>query len=395
MEIQQDRHESARLPVEEPRTKTTEVQTVFRESEAQTNPYTPDYIIDKEKVPEVLSIANLQFGKGLPASMEEMELIAQMREKRAFENALPPTSDEASFVLRRKLMEELEVRDWNKREEDIKRVQNERLNLLQSALVEREKDTEEKNAQRTEEIRLKKMENKERAVAKIQRQRIKVLRKMYKARKNVEVKGQKRDIIEEYHNYGSTVYAPITRDGLSLDKKANKYEVQPEALSSYQGIEELSRSLPNSVFHSKISVDKFKFNFVKNLSRAETQHIDQLERAQATIQEQTALVKKEQAAEKQGEKTEKKGGHDQLPVFDEFERVDDEAGIKDMTTNKRDKQRKAVILLQRLIRGRAVQNMMFEGKEKRLELIAELRACEDYLKASGQQEQDKLIIRNY
>jgi hypothetical protein len=53
-----------------------------------------------------LSIANLRFGKGLPASMAEMELIEQMREKRAFENALPPTSDEACFVLRRKLMEE-------------------------------------------------------------------------------------------------------------------------------------------------------------------------------------------------------------------------------------------------------------------------------------------------
>jgi len=77
---------------------------------------------------------------------------------------------------------------------------------------------------------------------------------MYKARKNVEIKGIKRDIIEDYANFGSTVYAPITRDGLSLDKKANKYEVQPEALSSYQGIEELSRSLPNRVFTSKISV---------------------------------------------------------------------------------------------------------------------------------------------
>lgn len=102
---------------------------------------------------------------------------------------------------------------------------------------------------------------------------------MYKARKNVEIKGAKRDIIEEYHNYGSTVYAPITRDGLSLDKKANKYEVQPEALSSYQGIEELSRSLPNPVFHSKISVDKFKFKFYKNLTRQETAHMDQLEKA--------------------------------------------------------------------------------------------------------------------
>eukprot|EP01112_Ceratiomyxa_fruticulosa_P022806 TRINITY_DN8476_c0_g1_i2.p1 TRINITY_DN8476_c0_g1~~TRINITY_DN8476_c0_g1_i2.p1 ORF type:complete len:354 (+),score=97.67 TRINITY_DN8476_c0_g1_i2:95-1063(+) len=33
----------------------------------------------------------------------------------------------------------------------------------------------------------------------------------------------------------------------------------------------------------------------------------------------------------------------------------------------------AVILLQRLIRGRAVQNLMFEGKERRRELIIELR----------------------
>ena len=146
MQIQEERIQSAKIRVAEPKTKTAEVQTIFRESEAQTNPYTPDYIIDKENVPEVLSIANLRFGKGLPASMAEMELIEQMREKRAFENALPPTSDEACFTLRRKLMEEQEVREWNKREEDIKRLQNERLNLLQSALVEREKETEEKHA---------------------------------------------------------------------------------------------------------------------------------------------------------------------------------------------------------------------------------------------------------
>ena len=65
----------AKIKVEEPKTKVAEVQTVYRESEAQTNPYTPEYIIDKENVPEVLSIANLRFGKGLPASMAEMDLI--------------------------------------------------------------------------------------------------------------------------------------------------------------------------------------------------------------------------------------------------------------------------------------------------------------------------------
>ncbi|RLN50875.1 hypothetical protein BBJ28_00016876, partial [Nothophytophthora sp. Chile5] len=39
----------------------------------------------------------------------------------------------------------------------------------------------------------------------------------------------------------------------------------------------------------------------------------------------------------------------------------------------------AVRLLQKLLRGRAVQNMMFEGKERRSELIAELRAADDQL----------------
>ena len=62
-------------------------------------------------------------------------------------------------------------------------------------------------------------------------------------------------------------------------KKANKYEVQPEALSSYAGIEELSRSLPNGIFQSKISVQKFKFEFNSKLSRSEVSHKAQLKKA--------------------------------------------------------------------------------------------------------------------
>lgn len=93
---------------------------------------------------------------------------------------------------------------------------------------------------------------------------------MYKARKNVEFKGTTRDIIEEYANYGSTVYAPITRDGLSLDKKANKYEVQPEALSSYQGLQELHTVLHTTkpkVFDSRIDVSRIKFEFKLDLTK--------------------------------------------------------------------------------------------------------------------------------
>ena len=33
----------------------------------------------------------------LPATVAEMEIIEQMREKKAFEDSLPPTTDEVSF----------------------------------------------------------------------------------------------------------------------------------------------------------------------------------------------------------------------------------------------------------------------------------------------------------
>ena len=62
-----------------------------------------------------------------------------------------------------------------------------------------------------------------------------------------------------------------------------------------------------------------------------------------------------------------------------------------------DSKQRSVILLQRLMRGRAHQNMMFEGKEKRLDLIAELRATEEWKAASqdANQEEERAIIENY
>jgi len=59
-----------------------------------------------------------------------------------------------------------------------------------------------------------------------------------------------------------------------------------------------------------------------------------------------------------------------------------------------DEKRRAIILLQRLLRGRAKQNMMFEGKEKRLDLISELRATEEW-KAASNLEEERTLIEAY
>merc|ERR1711868_38061 len=51
----------------------------------------------------------------------------------------------------------------------------------------------------------------------------------------------------------------------------------------------------------------------------------------------------------------------------------------------------AVLLLQRIIRGRAFQNQMFEGKEKRLDLINELRAAERFAETATTVEEKRYI----
>ena len=180
-------------------------------------------------------------------------------------------------------MKQQEVGEWNRREDKtISRNCKKSNEPTGDALVKCEKETEENHAERVVDP-AQKTENKERAIAKIQRKRIKVLRKMFKARKAVEHKSEGRDIIEDYGNFGSTVYAPITRDGLSLDKKANKYEVQPDSLSTYAGLQELGAYIPRKHFTTKIDVSKPQLKFKKGLTRKEDLHLKALKKMQEMI----------------------------------------------------------------------------------------------------------------
>ncbi len=120
---------------------------------------------------------------GLPATIDVLDMIEYNRERTWFENALPPISDEASFNMRRRLMEDQEVREWSKKEDEIKKLHGENLELVKQAIVEREKDITDKNLQRIEEIKIRKTEQKNRLIAKIQRKKMKVLRKLLKSRK--------------------------------------------------------------------------------------------------------------------------------------------------------------------------------------------------------------------
>ena len=355
---------------------------MYRESEAQTDPYAPDYNVRPGNNPEVLNITYFTYGSGLPASMAEMELIEQSRERRLFESMLPSTTDnEACFLLRRRLMEEQELKEWQKRENDIKKIQGERLSLLQSALIDRERENEDQVTQRVEEIRLKKTEQKDRALAKIGRRRIKVLRKMFKERKKMDKTSTKRDITDEYGNFGSAVYAGVTREGMSLDKLANKYEVQPEVLTTYQGLSELAYGLPDKILNTVVNIKTETKRIAKSYTRRDQHHKNALQRAQKAISD--VSIKKVAKAEETQAAAELAKDDDYRPDTPAVPRPDSQYSEQKTT---------AIMLLQRLIRGRAIQQVMQEGKEKRLDLIAELRGTGEMIETSENEQERQLLL---
>lgn len=74
------------------------VQTMYRDSQTQTDPYTPDFIVKPGEEPAVLTLQTLTHGRGLPAGLAEVEMIERMRQKQEFEASLPPITDEARYT---------------------------------------------------------------------------------------------------------------------------------------------------------------------------------------------------------------------------------------------------------------------------------------------------------
>jgi len=88
-------------------------------------------------------------------------LIELTREKRAFEYALPPTSDEGNFLIRRLLMEQQETLEWKRREDEIRKLENERIDLIRNVLFKRDEEREEAMNERIEKVRNVKNEEKD------------------------------------------------------------------------------------------------------------------------------------------------------------------------------------------------------------------------------------------
>ncbi|NWI61764.1 CFA91 protein, partial [Calyptomena viridis] len=249
-------------------------QTDYRDGEAQTDPYSPEYIVCGGSVPELLTLATLTWGRGLPAGQEAMEMIDRIREKRAWEAALPPMDSPSNIAKRLKMMEEMERKEWALREQEIEKLHSIRLEVLKKMLWRQEENQSKLVAKRLNDHWQNHQKTKEEKIKKIQHDCALMLRKLIAKRKNVMGKLERRDIIKEYTDFSSQPYAPLSRIGCFPDKNSDCYVVKNFYLNSFAGLCKLEASLPDSVKQIKIKAPKPKCiitetGFIKRSARLE------------------------------------------------------------------------------------------------------------------------------
>ena len=371
-----------------PRSKTVGTQSLYRESEAQTVPYEPDFVLpdsmsDKQRAlternatdggaPELLSIRHLTFANGLPAGLAEAEHIEKMRAKRAFEASLPPLSDVSQLPLRKRLMEEWEEAEWAEREAEIARLQEERLDILRRAI-----DAREEKASRVAEARLRRMRDgmlseKHKKFASIQAKRVKALRKLGKDRVASHDDGDenKGSIVDEYADYGSRKYAPNPRDGLVKHPVIDTSGYLPDGINhaSLDDAGAFLESIPRETY--EWDADGARTQLYEQIQREKREAARAAGEAMGSPMEPAtpgAVTPGGTAAASTPKPVKSKKGP---------ERPETPALNPPMESESASKMHRAVVLLQSLLRGRATQNETFAGREHRRELIAELRLAE-------------------
>ncbi|KAF1790428.1 MAATS1 domain [Phytophthora cactorum] len=166
--------------------------------------------------------------------------------------------------LQQAMLEAQETREWAYREAEIDAFHDQRVALLRQALAEREKENAFLSEQRLEALRQRLLHDKENALEAIQQERVAALRKLTKKRaERQHERGfgaskpeRGRDIIADYANFGSQVYAPITRDGKAGKTKVSESGIGKPQFLQLDALRELESTLPARMLQS--SAGKYK-----------------------------------------------------------------------------------------------------------------------------------------
>ncbi|XP_050559411.1 cilia- and flagella-associated protein 91-like isoform X2 [Spodoptera frugiperda] len=380
-----------------PRSRAT--QSMFRESSAQTIPWQPDGKAAKEcqNTPEVLYLDKLEWGPGkpyrtgdLPADFYTTAIINKMRHARAWMDLVEAGQFPSWMKSRDSIINDVVVKDWIFREGEIDELQDIRLELLHRLQSEQRVKQTSRNSQKLAKLWAAKKQEMERKMTNIRKTRDRELRKltalhegggraglvarMRSARGAGSVTHASKDPTSDLH-------APLARHGYQARRRHAEILYDPGLLSleDHNALAEpppwldscgqdLTKSCSGHLLPRDPTVlcereTKWSEKFLENL------HND-LKKTRLGAAAMTAGPLHVLKSRKE--------------CFVERPRTPEVESLDDLEESAH----QAALVLQKIIRGRAVQNLMYEGRTRAAELTEELKTTH------GLQKEDKIRIAN-
>ncbi|KAL8435339.1 hypothetical protein Efla_006969 [Eimeria flavescens] len=356
-------------------------QSLTREQEVQTDPYSPDYICSQEEFPDELAITHLCWARGLPVGSLEIRIIQEMQVQRRLERLLPPPTDEFCLGLRTTLMERQEFFKWAHRERDFRELQDRRLELVEMALKLRASKIRAKNdaAARPRQKTLK--DQMLRRGLLIERRRLQELRRLWR-RRNAITQSLTKPLCAANKLKSSRclqLYAPPARDGYR----------PPDLFTSF----------PTAVHWHAVRQIMFSF-YLRSFYISEPAKallIQALEHTSATLQKEVAaelltgtslqLQIDFAAAPTSHSVCEGRSVASRRHIKRNIRARPETPRVEEVSIEE-EQEVMAVLLLQQLLRGAARRQAMIRGKEKSLDLVNMLRAAEQLEDLPPRQQQE-------
>ncbi|XP_020291016.1 protein MAATS1-like isoform X2 [Pseudomyrmex gracilis] len=341
--------------------KNVQTQTDYRESEAQTDPWEPPYKVVPGHNPEILTLAHLTWEHGLPAGVHEIHVINRMQIRRAWEAVLPPMNTPANVKLRSSIITALEIEEWAFRESEIQFIMDLRLNLMRNLLQSRESEREKKVRGRFNRLQEKLGKHRDDKVKNIRQNLKRDLRKLHK--KYRDIHPRKPDIIDQHIDPKSELYAPQMR----LGEHPQRQHETLQKLSMREGLIKQKRDallswLPNIEESKAIKQRPKPIDICIRETRWTEEKLKQLHSDLKTIRMNVkpldvipTLIKR-------------KIKPPSLPVTPRR---------SDLWDSKQKEWEESATFIQKLVRGRAIQCLMHEGRDRCRELIEELQSAQE------------------
>ncbi|KAF4721914.1 MYCBP AMY-1-associated, testis expressed 1, partial [Perkinsus olseni] len=292
-------------------------------------------------------------------------------------------SDMVSLKLRAQTVEEMELKELQRRDAEITRIQEKRLQLLRQALRDLRVDHEALSEERRGRLVSSLTDVKNRKLSQLANYRLRALRRSDREKATIveglsnlgrgEALGDRH--LQAHNDPASTLYAPVPRNGIVPPRLTGGMDIQPAALRSLRGVLALERKLERRpapelmMSHIPTGQNARRWEAKKSLLKAAMAQV-KAELATTATSQDNGLEGPGLAGPLLGFEARWEEKREESPMESSVRLTGPPPEGEEMDV--------AVLLLTRVLRGRAMQNEMLMGVSKSAALIEELRACEGW-----------------